>query len=170
MNKVIKLVLFLAIVGGLAGFSVSYVNSITEPIIEENLVKLEKVNLEKMFPGAEFKPLDIKDDEGYILGAYEVEGVGKVVKFTAKGYNGSSPIIALVGFNNENEIIDLLALSMQETEGYGSRVFESENIEKLYIGKGLDQEVDLLSGATVTSKGMRSALTYIQKTLKEGGY
>lgn len=170
MNKVIKLVLFLAIIGGLAGLSVSYVNSITEPIIEANLIKLEEENLERMFPGGTFIPMEIKDEDGYILGAYEVEGVDKVVKFTAKGYNGSSPIIALVGFDKDNEIIDLLALSMQETEGYGSRVFEEENIEKLYVGKGLEDEVDLLSGATVTSKGMRVALTSIQKTLKEGGY
>ena len=170
MLKLLKLVLFLGIVGGLAGFSVGYVNSLTAPIIEENLIKLEEKNLALMFPEGEFTPIDLTDQEGYIEKAYEVKDTGIVVKFKTRGYNGSSPILALVGFNQDGEIIDVLALSQQETDGFGSRVFDPINIDKLYIGKGLDQEVDLLSGATVTSKGMRAALTSIQATLKERGY
>lgn len=170
MKNVIKLVLLLAIVSGLSGLCVGYVNSVTEPIINENLIAAEKGNLELMFPGENFKSLEIKDESGYILGAYEVEGIGTAVKFTCVGYNGSSPVVGLVGFDKDHKVVDVIALSQQETKGFGARVFEEDNIKNLYVSKNADQEFDLLSGATVTSTAMKNCLTAIRTTLVEGGY
>ena len=48
MKKALLLVVFLGIVSAISGLSVGYVNSITEPIIQDRLLAAEKENLEKM--------------------------------------------------------------------------------------------------------------------------
>ena len=60
-----------------------------------------------------------------------------------------------------------VSLQEQETDGFGSRVFEDDNIQSAYVGKGLDDTVDLLSGATVTSTAVQNAITSAQAMLKD---
>ena len=164
MKKALLLVVFLGIVSAVSGLCVGYVNSITAPIIEERLIAAEKETLEMMFPNAEFEA--IKEDNEYVTSIYRVAQGGYAVKFETKGYNGSTPIICLVGFDQDGTIFDLIVLQQQETDGFGTRVFEDANIDTLYVGKTLDQGVDLLSGATVTSSAMQRALTSVQEFIK----
>lgn len=167
MKKALLLVLFLGVVSAISGLCVGYVNSITEPIIQEKLIAAEKENLEMMFPGAEFAALDMSDDAGYVQGVYEVAGQGYAVKIQTTGYNSSTPIIALVGFDSNGTITGVMALQQQETDGFGSKVFKEENISSLFVGKGIDQTTDLLSGATVTSTAMQNAISSAQAMLKD---
>ncbi len=162
MKKALQLVLFLGIISLISGVAVGSVNSITEPIIQDNLLASEITNLEAMYPGAEFTALEVTDDSGYIQGAYEVVGQGYVIKVQTTGYNTSTPIIALVGFDSEGTITGLMAIQQQETDGFGTRVFEDEQVQSMYVGKGLSDTVDLLSGATVTSTAVQSAISAAQ--------
>lgn len=168
MKKALILVLFLGIISAIAGVGVGAVNSVTEPIITERLLASEKQNLEKMFPGAEFVPIeDIDTDDGSVTGAFEVVGKGYAIKIETTGYNSSTPIILLVGFDSEGVITDVMALQQQETDGFGTKVFEDENIDSLFVGKGLDEKTDLLSGATVTSTAVQGAIASAQSLLKD---
>ncbi len=167
MKKALQLVLFLGIIATISGISVGYVNSITEPIIQDNLLASEITNLEAMYPGAEFTALEVSDDSGYVQGAYEVVGEGYAVKVQTTGYNSSTPIIALVGFDSEGTITGLMAIQQQETDGFGTKCFEDANIDTLYVGKALGETVDLLSGATVTSTAIQNAITAAQTVVAE---
>ena len=162
MKKALQLVLFLGIIAMISGVAVGYVNSITEPIIQDNLLANEITNLEAMYPGAEFAALEVSDDSGYVQGAYEVVGEGYAVKIQTTGYNSSTPIIALVGFDNEGTITGLMAIQQQETDGFGTKCFEDGNVDALHVGKTLDETVDLLSGATVTSTALQNAISAAQ--------
>ena len=55
-----------------------------------------------------------------------------------------------------------MAIQQQETDGFGTRVFEDEQVQSMYVGKGLSDTVDLLSGATVTSTAVQSAISAAQ--------
>ena len=70
----------------------------------------------------------------------------------------STPIVALIGFDTEGTISNLIILSNQETNGYGSRCFEEEFINTAYIGKAMDEDVDMVSGATLTSTAMQNMI------------
>ncbi len=166
MKKALQLVLFLGIVCLVSGLAVGYVNGITAPIIEESLLASEIENLEAMYPNAEFSALDVDDDTGIVTGAYEVEGEGYVVKVEVTGYNSSTPIIALIGFDSEGTITGLMVIQQQETSGFGSLVFEEDNIDSLFVGKTLSEESDLLSGATVTSRAMQNAVAAAQAVVE----
>lgn len=163
MNKTLKLVLFLAIVSALSGLSIGLVNSFTAPIINENAIAAEKKNLEVIYPGGEFTSIDYVDSDAVIIGAYKVEGQGYVFKATAKGYNSSTPIIALIGMDNDGTVINVVALQQSETSGIGSRCFEEENIKSLYVGKTVNEEADALTGATFTSNAMKTMIAKAQE-------
>jgi len=163
MKKTIKLVVFLAIVSALSGLCIGLVNSITEPIINENKIAAEKVNLEKMYPGAEFKSLDYSDEDGVIIGAYEVVSKGYIFKGKATGFNSSIDIIVLVGMDKNGTITNVIALQQSETKGFGSKCFDANNINNLYIGKKVNEEVDILSGATYTSNAMKEIMAKAQE-------
>jgi len=163
MNKTIKLVLFLAVVSCVSGLSIGIVNSFTEPVINKNAINAEKSNLEVIFPGGDFNIIEYQDDSDTILGVYEVVGKGYIVKATGKGYNSSNPIIVLIGLDTDGTIVNIAPLQQAETSGIGSKLFETDNINKLYVGKTLDSSIDGISGASFTSNAMK---TMIQKAFE----
>ena len=158
MNKTIKLVLFLAIVSAISGLSIGFVNSFTAPVISENALAAEKKNLEVIYPGGEFAPIDYTDSEGVVIGAYKVEGQGFVFKATATGYNSSTPIIALIGMDNDGTVVNVVALQQAETSNIGTHCFESENVKSMYVGKSVGEEPDMYTGATFTSSAMKTMI------------
>ena len=154
MRKTAFSILLLALVAALAGSAISYVNSITAPIIEYNVANEERENLLKMFPEGEFTELDGYTENEYILSVYEVKGRGYIVKGTAYGYNSSTPIIVLIGFDTQGRTIGFSALQQQETSGYGARCFEKDFIQNNYVNKTAEEGIDALSGATRTSSAL----------------
>lgn len=167
MKNTLKITIFLAIIACLSGLSIGIVNSFTAPIINENAIAAEKENLEGIFPGGDFVSKDYKDDEGVIVGVYEVTGKGYIFKATAKGYNSSTPIVTLIGMDNDGTIVNVVALEEQETSGVGTKCFEEENISKLYIGKKVNESVDGITGATFTSKAMQEMISAAQAAFSE---
>ena len=165
MNKTLKLVLFLAIISAISGLLIGSVNDLVEPKIEENALKAEESNLKLIFPNGDFEKIDFSDDTGVVTAVYKNDG-GYVVKATATGYNSSTPIIVLVGFDNEGTIIAVQTLQQQETNGYGARVFETDNLNSLYIGKDINTTVDMLTGATYTSTAMKQIMSTAQGIVK----
>ena len=156
MKKILKLVLFLGIVSAVSGLLLGFVNSITDPLIKEAAVKAEKANLEIMYPGAEFEPAGENLVDGTtILGIYEAKNNGYIFKLWGKGY-ASSGITVLAGFDYDGTLQKIVALEQQETNGFGSKVFDQ--LESLYVGSALGDEPNMLAGATVTSNAMKGML------------
>lgn len=165
MKNYFKMLMFLGIISALSGLIIGYVNSVVEPIIIENEFKAERMKLEMIFPESEFTAIEYQNDT--VLKVYSVEGKGHIVKTTGIGFNSSEPIVILVGFDTDGNVIDVKALSQQETNGFGSKCFEEENIKNIYVGRSLDEEVDMISGATFTSTAMRNMITAAQAAVKE---
>ena len=165
MNKTIKLLLFLGIISGLSGIAIGSLNDVLEPIIEENDYKTLLVNINEIFPDSDFEILDYEDS--VVKSIYKVKDKGYVVETSAIGYNNNSAIDILIGFDNEGTIIAIKTLSQQETNGYGSKCFEDSNIEKNYLNKTMDEDVDMVSGATLTSNAMKKMINSARDALKE---
>lgn len=167
MNKTIKLAVFLGVVAAISGLLLGFVNSITEPIIEAKAIEEEKANLEIMYPNGKFEIVSYKDEDNVIISAYKANGSDYVFKATAVGYNSSTPIIALVGVDSKGAITNVVALQQQETNGIGSKVFDQENINNLYVGKNNIDDIDTFSGATFTSSAMKTIMTNVFEALGE---
>lgn len=167
MNKTIKLLLFLGIISGLSGIAIGSLNEVLEPIIEENDHKVLLENINEIFPDSDFETLDFKNST--VKSVYKVEGKGYVVETTATGYNNNTAIDILIGFDEDGTIIAVKTLTQQETNGYGSKCFEESNIEKNYLNKAIDEDVDGVSGATLTSNAMKKMINEARSAIKELG-
>jgi Na+-translocating ferredoxin:NAD+ oxidoreductase RnfG subunit len=156
-KKIIHITLFLAIIASLSGGLLSFVNSLTAPIINENAIAAEKVTLKLLFPNTdEFSPVtDFEDETGAILAIFEAKDAGLAYKVSRMGY--ANPIVMMVGISNDGEIVGLEVLELADTPGYGMKVGEAPFIDSI-IGKSTTDGLDLISGSTVSSTAAISAI------------
>lgn len=170
--KIVKLALFLAVVAGLSGAALSFVYSVTDPIIQEAAIASEKENLVKIYPSAEFKAVETDTSEySAIQGVYEAEGTGYVYKCSVVGYGGgSTPIVYLIALDNDGtykgyEVIDCSG----ETSGFGSKVGE-QSFKDGIVGKNIGDSIDTISGATISSsavvEGIEQATAHYEANFK----
>lgn len=170
MNKTIKLALFLAIVAGLSGAALSYVNGVTAPIIQEQKIAKDKAGLEAIYAGAEFVPVENTDTSEYpsIKAIYEAKGKGYIYKGSVTGYGG--PVEYLVALDNDGTYKGFEVTEYSnETKGFGSKIAE-EPFKSSVVGKNLGDTIDTITGATVTSKpvvnGIAEATAHYEANFK----
>lgn len=109
--------------------------------------------------------------------------IGHIIKVTTKdGYGGD--ITLVIGIDNNDEITGIEILSIDETVGLGMNA-KNENFRNQYYhksiknfiitktGKQNDQEIDAISGATITSSAFNNAVNgalAINREIKEAVY
>ena len=110
------------------------------------------------------------------------EAVGYVIAFLAtEGYGGD--ISLSMGMTNEGEITGLEVLEASETAGLGAKCKESQfkdqfaginadSIEYTKDGAKADNEIDAISGATITTKavtkGVNAAIAFLKQDIMQG--
>ena len=98
--------------------------------------------------------------------------IGYVAEVAPKGFGGE--ITLMVGVNANGGIVGVKVISHKETAGLGSRVSESEYLTK-YLGANGEtiDSVDTISGATISSKAVRSgvadAISVYESVVPDGG-
>jgi len=174
MREIMKLGIFLLIVGALAGFGVSYVNNLTAPIIEARAQEAKLASLKEVYPDAEQikeeTPKYIQKGTSPVINqvfiAYkDGEKVGVIYRVEPKGYSG--PISAMVGFDIiEEKITNIKILSQTETPGLGAQCVEpwfaerfkgKTTLEPLKVVKkepAEDNEIVAITASTITSKAV----------------
>ncbi|MCI8540779.1 MAG: FMN-binding protein [Erysipelotrichaceae bacterium] len=169
MKKVLHLTLFLALVAAIAGGALAFANSLTAPIVAANALAAEKENLALIFPDAsddDFKEIAVKDSET-IEKIFQVAGKGTVFKLQVSGYKeGTSFMVAL---DDQAKIIDYVVISNGDTQGIGTKVADASFHDAL-VGKNAEDELDIIAGATVSSRpvvdGIHEAGKYLLENLK----
>ena len=170
MKKVLHLTLFLALVAAIAGGALALANSLTAPIVAANALAAEKENLALIFPNEgddDFEEITVKDSET-IEKIFQVKGEGTVFKMQVTGYKeGTSFMVAL---DDNAKIIDYLVISNGDTQGIGTKVADDSFRDSL-IGKNAEADtLDIISGATVSSRpvvdGINEAGKYLLENVK----
>lgn len=157
----------LGILCAVCGLLLSAVNSLTAPVIAENQLAKVKDSLEVIFPGGDFADVTedyiSQDSTGLIDAIYTADGEGVIFTVHGTGYN-SAGLTFMVGFDNDGKIAGFMALEQNETNGIGSRVFDEE-FASTYVGVGTDDEIPMLSGATLTSTAVKTGIEAAQAML-----
>ncbi|NLK00428.1 MAG: RnfABCDGE type electron transport complex subunit G [Clostridia bacterium] len=138
MRDIIKLGIFLMVVGIISGLCVSYISGLTQPIIEAQAKAAEQAGLEEVYPDAE--QMEDKSSE-YVTDAVDPmikqvnvayedgEEVGVIYTVAPAGYDG--PITLMAGFDLEEEsITNIKVLGHSETPGLGDACTKPEFVEK----------------------------------------
>ena len=162
MNKIIKYALFMFIIGCVVSLLLSVVNEITSPIIEKR--KLEKVEIS----------LKEVDDTNKWIASENNEYTDQFIEdsyYCIDESNNKLIVCYLIntkGYSNGN--IESLIL---DDENY-VKVYENVSVKKYKdddINKHTSNSVDIISGATISSRGVVQAVisacnNFIQNEVK----
>jgi len=178
MREMLKLFFVIIIFSAVSGGLLATIQSATESRIEYQVLKFVKgPAVRQILEGATNDPLNdrfkIKDgnrERDFFVGKF---GDKKAVAFEAygKGFGGDIGVIVAVNVQ-DNKIVGVGITTLSETPGVGARVktdpaftaqFKGQTIEQPFKVKSDGGNVDALSGATVSSRGVAAALTDLSK-------
>lgn len=192
MREIIKLGVFLLVVGALSGLAVGFVNNMTEPVIAERNEQEKLEGFEAVYPESDEVENEtdkyLEEDEYPIIEEINevyVDGELKGIIYTVapNGYEGS--IVALVGFDLEEEkITSINILEQQETPGLGdaceepefmdqfSGISADEELEVVKQQADKDSEIESITASTITSeavvKGVNAAREHFTDNFIDG--
>lgn len=186
-DSIIKPTLILVVICTVVTGALAYVNDITKDIIlERTALEEEQHRQEVMNVADRFVKIEPEGLSGKISGVYEAyrqdSPVGYVVDVTTKGYGGTMKLT--VGIDINGQVTGVVIGDNDETAGLGARAKEpgftdqfrgvsvNDTLTVVTQGKKADNEIEAISGATVTSRavteGVQAALDTV-KLLKDGG-
>lgn len=181
INMVVVLTLLSAFSGGLLA---ALRNGTMEQIEKQQLINEKAPAIDKILTGRSNNPLDdrfkLKDGEverSFYVGAFEGKANTVVFETYGKGFEGK--IGLMVGVNVESDqVVGVGVTTHSETPGIGSRAKTDPKFAAQFKGLAVTDgfkvkddggEIDALSGATITSKGVciaASQASDIYKRLK----
>lgn len=159
-NDIIKPIAVLVCICLAVTALLAYINSVTAPIIKAADEKAAAQARSEVLKEADsFKLLSVKKLPECVDEVYKAEnGSGFVFMLTVKGYGGDMNLIC--GIKSDGTIEQSKTLSHSETSGLGSKTAE-DPYRKQYFGKTENtlDEVDAISGATISSTAYKKAIT-----------
>lgn len=158
---VLHISLILLIICSLTAAAVSLVYGLTYAKAEENLLSEKRVAMADIY-GEGISVDEVDCPEG-VDAVYRItkgsDLLGYSVSVTGSGFGGDMDV--LVGYNADGSIRGVRLISHSETPGLGSRVGEADYLEQ-YVSKSgglvLDQDIDSVSGSTISSSGLLDAV------------
>lgn len=181
MKENLKLGGILLTITLIAGFLLGFANDLTKEAIIENS-KVSKDDLKLILPIAtSIKDSDVETND-VVSEVYEAyndgnEKVGYVFKVTTKGFHG--PIELVIAIDDNNKVSGMKVLSHSETPGLGAKITEEkftstikdlpidEDIEMVKVTPSKENEVEGISGASVSSKAVGTAINDVARFYKE---
>ncbi len=179
MNKIVVITLKLLLITLIAGALLGVVNSVTkEPIAEQERKEAEEARRAAFPDAVSFEESTAKITEDYaiiksVYTALDVGGneIGIVASVVTKGY--SSGLNLTVGIGADGTVKGVVVGSHSETPGLGAKATE-DKFRGQYIGKAYtepltvvknppsaDNEVQAITGATITSRGVTDAVNTV---------
>jgi len=175
MLEMIKMVVVLGVLGILSGGSLAYINQSTKDKIESQVLKYEQgPAIMAIFKGAENNPIEdrFKITEGGTAKSFfvaKLDGKTDYVAFESSGVGFGGDIGVMVGVDvTDDKIVGVEVTTLSETPGIGARAktdptfvsqFKGLTLKDTFKAKADGGQVDAMSGARVTSRGISVALT-----------
>ena len=172
MRDILKMIIVLTIIGAVSGMALSLVYEGTKAPIEYQTIKFVKEPAVKKVltgydndPIADRKKIRIGEDERgkpieLIIFPAKKAGATFAVALEGKGKGFGGLIGVRGGVSKEGTVLDIGITSHSETPGIGSKVSETFFTDR-FKGLKTDREVNVdgISGATYSSKGVMAAVT-----------
>ncbi len=162
-----KLLLICAIVAAI----MALIYQLTLPKYEENLQETKNAAVSEIFgmEGLRCEEIYTDGESGAVVySVYKDTLVGYCVESAAPGFGGDLSV--MVGYLPEGSILGVSVVAMSETPGLGSKVGEAAYLEGYRGNRGeltLGEDVDAVSGATISSKALLSAVNQATEAMKE---
>lgn len=92
--------------------------------------------------------------------------IGTIYQVEPKGFGGT--FVDVIGLDADGKILGFHVVEHNETEGYGAAMADPSFAEGL-VGKNINDKIDGISGATLTSNGLESAYEAIREVMGKTG-
>ena len=171
MRDILRLSITLALVGILSASLLTYIHGVTAPIIAERQEAEYRQALELFFP--DFDSFESEQHDGdYFDLIYDSSGnlIGIMSTIQQQGYDGY--ITYNLAVDGEGVILGLLIISHSETPGIGD-IITTDSFKEQFIGKSYEdpitagEDVDIVSGATVSTSAMISSVRRVAGVIAE---
>ncbi|MBQ9006788.1 MAG: FMN-binding protein [Atopobiaceae bacterium] len=165
-------VVVLVVICVVAGALLGAVHSVTSPIAEANAQRKAEETYASLVPeAASFEPVSC-DVAGCTAALEARDAAGAVIAHVivaqSKGYGGQVPIA--VAFGPDGTVRSITAMSNEETPGLGTKVANDSYIGQ-YVGlvatPASPGDIDLISGATISSKAVLAAYNIAVEAYEE---
>jgi electron transport complex protein RnfG len=174
MRNILRLFVTVAIFSCFSGALLAAVKNGTEARIEYQQLKFVKGPvLQEIMAGASNDPLvdrfkiqDGKEDRNIFVGVFNGKPNTVAFETFGKGFGGDIGVMVAVNLEND-EIVGVGVTTHSETPGVGARVktepdftaqFKGLSIQQPYKVRGDGGNIDALSGATFSSRGVCNAV------------
>ena len=160
--ETVRPVVVLVAICMLAGALLGVVHYVTDPVAQANAEQKAQETYAQLVPqAASFEPVDCTV-EGCTaaLEARDASGavIAHVIVAQSKGYGGQVPIA--VAFGTDGTVTSITTMANDETPGLGTKIANDSYIGQ-YVGLAAESitadDIDLISGATISSKAALSA-------------
>lgn len=155
-----------------AGVLLGAVHAVTDPIAQANAQAKAQETYASLVPEATaFEPLECSV-EGCTDALAATDASGEVIAYVivaqSKGYGGQLPIA--VAFGEDGTVLSITVMANDETPGLGTKVANESHIGQ-YVGLPAEPTdigaVDLISGATISSKAVHAAFNIAVEAYEE---
>jgi len=175
MREMIKMVVVLTVLSAFSGGLLAAIrNSTQEKIDYQKLKFVQGPAIREILDGSSNDPIVDRfniDDNGverqFFIGKFDGEANAVAFETFGTGYGGDLGV--MIGINTkEDQILGVRVTTHSETPGVGARAqteldfvsqFNDQTLAESYKVKPDNGQVDALSGATETSRGVSSALS-----------
>ncbi len=181
MRDIVRMLVVLSGICGIAGFALSYLKQITAlPIEEQVLTYVQEPVLKRIFNAADNSPVADRErftlKDGRTVTVFPAKKGGKLMGIAledkGKGFGGD--ISVMVGINPANDtLIGVGVTTMKETPGIGDVILQPRFTDQ-FMGKAMAVQlkkdggvIDAVSGATVSSVGTTLAVNNASKVYAE---
>ncbi|MBF0229296.1 MAG: RnfABCDGE type electron transport complex subunit G [Desulfamplus sp.] len=179
MREMINMVVVLTLLSAFSGGLLAAVRTGTKDQIEQQILKFQKAPAIKQILSDvsndplqdRFKIIDNEQELTFFVGKHD--GKADAITFETSGKGFSGDIGLMVGINIESdEIIGVCVTTHSETPGLGSKAKDDPKFASQFAGMTMDKnlaikknggEIDIISGATITSAGVSLAAQKAQE-------
>ncbi len=174
MREMIRLLVVIAVFSAVSGGLLAAIQNGTRDRIEYQQLKFVKgPTIQQILEGSSNDPLvdrfklpDGKEERSFFVGVFD--GKANIVALEAfgKGFDGDIGVIVAVNVEND-EIVGIGVTTHSETPGVGSRVKTDPSLSEQFKGLPIKEpfkvkadggQIDAISGATVSSRGVCGAV------------
>lgn len=160
-NKIIKPIVVLSVMCVVVTGALALTNGVTAPVIKAATAAAQEKARTELLPDATGFTQVEGEYEG-VSAIYTADnGVGTVITCAAKGYGGS--ITVMVAFA-DGTIKQIKVTEQAETQGLGSKIVSEAGFRDSFAGLPAQpftvSDIDTITGATISSKAVTTAVNY----------
>lgn len=168
LKQSIRMVVSLFIICALTAGVVAGVYALTLDKINENLEGEIRSSIEGMFgEGVVYETLEnIPDGAEAVYKIVKDGATFYCVNLNASGFGGDVNMLVSVG--EDGRYVGVSVVSHSETPGFGEKATKSDYLDA-FKGTSSATEVEMISGATISSKAIRAGVTSAKEMLVSAG-